>query len=76
MTTEEAANYLRKNYPEWYEGLSTYTKGITEIAFAWGYTNGYNDGFQVGCAAERGIKAMQSKFDQLDALAEPEGGKS
>ena len=74
MTEQEAKRRLIAIDPD-FENKSEIITEVAIAAFSCGYehghSEGYESGFQVGCASERGINAMQARFDQVDAVGEP-----
>ena len=69
MTEQEAIKRLIEIDPA-FKTRHEILRYIAGIAFMRGYNEGYESGFQVGCATGRGIEAMQAKFDQVDAMGE------
>ena len=60
-TTEQIEQTLRRRVGESWDYYDETLKGICIAAFAVGYDDGYDIGFQCGSAAERGIERLMKE---------------
>lgn len=65
-TQQEILTFLSVKMHGTWDNLSETAQLAAALGYMYGQLNGYDEGFQVGCASERGIVAMQKRFDEID----------
>lgn len=68
-TQDEILTFLSAKMHGTWDGLSETAKLAAALGYMYGQLDGYDEGFQVGCASERGLTALQKKFNEIDRYA-------